>query len=155
MKTSTSTKGAYSQQWPGLPRTAYEATLSTQSNNNRLLIANMEMRAGEEPPRHLHEKEDEVFILLEGSIKVFRGDEIFEAHAGDLVWLPRMVPHHYQLLTEKIKAIFLATPGHIGGYFNELSQEADEGAISISKAPAEKILAYVKTKMPGYSVYYV
>ena len=47
------------------------------------------------PPRHVHEDEDELFYLLDGSIHVACGAEEWEATAGSLVFLPRGVDHAF------------------------------------------------------------
>ena len=40
------------------------------------------MKKGTEPPPHLHEREDEMFYVLEGIIGVYVGDECFRAADG-------------------------------------------------------------------------
>jgi mannose-6-phosphate isomerase-like protein (cupin superfamily) len=46
-------------------------------------------------PPHLHYKDDEAWYVLEGVLRVRRGDEIVEAHAGCGVLVPRGTPHTY------------------------------------------------------------
>jgi quercetin dioxygenase-like cupin family protein len=87
---------------------------------NRLVVAEMEMMAGSEPPRHVHEKEDELFIVHEGRMSVFRGTEIIEAGPGDSVWLPRNIAHHFTIHKASIKATFIATPGYTEHFFEAI-----------------------------------
>lgn len=49
-------------------------------------------------PRHVHTHEDEYFYVLEGRITVSVGDEECEAGPGSFVYLPRGVPHHWDVL---------------------------------------------------------
>ena len=44
-------------------------------------------------PRHVHEREDEVFYVLEGEHVIEVGDEEFAVERGGVVFAPRRVPH--------------------------------------------------------------
>ena len=46
-------------------------------------------------PLHLHHKDDEAWYVLEGALRVRRGDEVVEAPAGAAVFVPRGTPHTY------------------------------------------------------------
>ena len=45
--------------------------------------------AGDGTPMHIHQHEDEHIIVLEGTARIARGDEVFDAEAGKVVTLPR------------------------------------------------------------------
>ena len=49
--------------------------------------------AGDSTPMHIHQNEDEHFLILEGVARLAYGDETFEAAAGETVSLRRGVPH--------------------------------------------------------------
>jgi quercetin dioxygenase-like cupin family protein len=51
---------------------------------------------GEGPPLHTHTNEDECLVVLDGSMRFRLGDEIEEAPAGTLVFVPRGVVHTWQ-----------------------------------------------------------
>ena len=53
--------------------------------NERRLIA----------PLHLHHRDDEVWYVLEGTLRVKVGDSEIEAHPGAAVLAPRGTPHTY------------------------------------------------------------
>jgi mannose-6-phosphate isomerase-like protein (cupin superfamily) len=53
--------------------------------NERRLIA----------PLHLHHRDDEVWYVLEGTLRVQVGDSEIEAHPGAAVLAPRGTPHTY------------------------------------------------------------
>jgi mannose-6-phosphate isomerase-like protein (cupin superfamily) len=46
-------------------------------------------------PLHIHHSDDEAWYVLEGVLRVRRGDEEIEAHAGAGVFVPRGTPHTY------------------------------------------------------------
>lgn len=47
------------------------------------------VRAGVEPPPHLHAREEEAFYVLEGEVDFRAGDLFYHAVPGDFVFLPR------------------------------------------------------------------
>ena len=155
MQTATMPAKANTKTWRAFPGTAYQVILSTRDTGNRLLMAEMTMLSGAEPPRHIHEREDEIFILQEGSMQVFRGNDVIIAHAGDTVWLPRNMAHHYRLLTPFIKAIFIATPGNIQEFFDAMSQEVNAGVVPPTEMPTPEAMEFINKLMNEYGMKYL
>ena len=62
-------------------------------------LVESKMRKGTEPPPHIHEREDELFYILSGEIKVFVDGQVLTAAAGESVFLPKRVPHAYLIQT--------------------------------------------------------
>ena len=81
-------------------------------------------RKGFTAPPHYHKLEDESFYLLEGEIDFYVGDKKVKARAGEFIVLPRMVPHHFDLITETAKALMLITPAGFEVFFKEFGQPA-------------------------------
>ena len=64
-------------------------------------------------PLHLQLHEDETFYVLDGEISVYVDGALSRAAAGDVVWLPRGVPHAFQVESEGAHLLALSTPaGH-------------------------------------------
>jgi mannose-6-phosphate isomerase-like protein (cupin superfamily) len=76
-------------------------------------------------PLHVHEREDELFYVLEGE-HVFRvGDEEFRVGPGGVVFAPRGVPHAQRRVVPRTgREVVLTFPGGLDGFFFELA-EAD------------------------------
>lgn len=71
-------------------------------------------------PMHLHQKEEEHFVVLEGTYRVAVEDKIFDVAPGTSVTVPKGVPHAWRNLSSspgRLLAIF--TPGG----FERLVQE--------------------------------
>ncbi len=62
-------------------------------------------------PRHVHNAEDEVFVMLEGEATFRVGDRAICARAGDTLFGPRGVPHEYTVGPEGCRMLFAFTPG--------------------------------------------
>lgn len=51
-------------------------------------------------PLHVHTREDEALYVVAGTISVCIGDETHEAPTGAFAWLPRGIPHAWDVVGE-------------------------------------------------------
>jgi quercetin dioxygenase-like cupin family protein len=82
-------------------------------------LVESKMRKGTEPPPHVHDREDELFYILAGRIKVFADAKVFTVSAGESVFLPRKSPHAYLIESDECHLLALITPG---GFFNAINK---------------------------------
>ena len=87
--------------------------------------------AGNGPPKHVHEREDEMFFVLEGELTVTVGDETVAAPAGTFVFGPRGVPHAYTATLPTRHLTLVTPPG-----FERFLHDAGEAAIAGREAIA-------------------
>jgi quercetin 2,3-dioxygenase len=72
------------------------------------------------PGLHIHTREDEAAYVISGVLTFVVGDRRFEASAGELVWLPRQVPHTFANLgDEPVWAFGVTTPAGLEGMFED------------------------------------
>ena len=88
-----------------------------------LTLIEQEIRDG--PPWHVHTREEECFYVLDGSLTVHCGDDIFEAGPRSFVFLPRGIPHRFDAVDGPATVLLIAAPGGLDEYFDELHQPAD------------------------------
>lgn len=75
------------------------------------------------PGLHVHTREDEATFVISGVVTFVVGDRRFEATTGQLVWLPREVPHTFaNLHDEPVWALGVTTPSGLEGMFAEQSE---------------------------------
>jgi quercetin dioxygenase-like cupin family protein len=70
---------------------------------------------GEGPPFHVHDDTHEVLCFVEGTFRVRLEDDVHDAPAGTLVFLPKDLPHTWQNsgdTTGRLLALF--TPASVG-----------------------------------------
>lgn len=67
--------------------------------------------AGGEPPLHVHEREDEWFYILDGTLTAYVDGSERQARAGELVHLPRGVAHTFALDTPTLRVLQVNAPG--------------------------------------------
>jgi quercetin dioxygenase-like cupin family protein len=86
-------------------------------------------------PLHIHPHQDEFIYMLEGTFDLQLGDAKVQASAGDLVRMPRGIPHSYANNTATpTRALFWVSPaGKLKELFDRLHDLADiQEAIRIS-----------------------
>jgi quercetin dioxygenase-like cupin family protein len=57
-----------------------------------LTVIHIHPRRGDASPVHIHGHDDEVFLLLEGAMTVWVGDQRHQLQPGGLAFLPRGIP---------------------------------------------------------------
>ncbi|MFC2153593.1 cupin domain-containing protein [Actinomycetota bacterium] len=72
------------------------------------------------PPLHNHLEEDELFIILEGELALFTGDERIEGAAGAFVYLPRNRPHTFQVMSETARFVNVTSSNVTVPRFDEM-----------------------------------
>lgn len=60
-------------------------------------------------PVHVHHGDDEVFLVLEGEIRVWAGDRSYDAGPGGCAFLPRETPHAYAVTSPSARLIGMTT----------------------------------------------
>jgi quercetin dioxygenase-like cupin family protein len=83
------------------------------------------MRRGNEPPPHVHSREDEFFYLLAGEMKVYVEGKVFVVTAGECMFLPLGKPHAFLLTSEELHNIALITPGGFLDAVNKMNAPAE------------------------------
>lgn len=69
-------------------------------------------------PMHIHQNEDEHFIILEGGLHIARGDQLFDAPAGTTVTISKGVPHAWcNLMDTPLRMLVVFSPGNIEDLF--------------------------------------
>jgi quercetin dioxygenase-like cupin family protein len=72
-------------------------------------------------PLHVHE-EDEAFFILSGRYRITCGEQTWHAQTHDFGFLPRAVPHAYDVVEGPASQLILAAPGGgIEGFFEDLA----------------------------------
>jgi quercetin dioxygenase-like cupin family protein len=76
-------------------------------------------------PLHVQPNEDEAFFIVDGRISLFVDGERSEAGAGEVVWIPRGVPHAFRVDSEQARIIALSVPGNHERFFRLAGDPVD------------------------------
>ena len=94
----------------------------SQDTNGQFALIEFSGSPGGEPPVHVHTNEDELFYVLEGKLKVYRGEEELILEPGEAGFLPRNVPHTFKVMSSYARGLVYVSPGGFEGYFRELGE---------------------------------
>jgi quercetin dioxygenase-like cupin family protein len=82
------------------------------ATNGSYSIVDIISSPGDSTPVHVHEKEDEHMLVVEGTARCLLGDRTFDAQAGTVVSLPRGIAHAWGNATDQpLRLVFTVTPG--------------------------------------------
>lgn len=86
------------------------------------------------PPLHIHTREEEFFLVLEGEITFWIDGRVTRVGEGGAAFVPRGVPHCFKNCSNRdARMAVLFTPGDIEGFF-------DYGKSIAGSAPSESVL---------------
>jgi mannose-6-phosphate isomerase-like protein (cupin superfamily) len=98
------------------------------------------------PPPHLHEREEESFYILEGTLQFQVGGESLTAGAGAYVKAPPGLRHAFKNVgTAPARVLMLVTPAGIEKFFEEISQPMGD-------PPSAPNLKKIKEIAPRYGI---
>lgn len=84
----------------GPPNERLTFLLTSNDTGGQYALLHAEADADVGPPYHMHSREDEMFLVLEGEIEFTVDGQKIMAGPGDRVWAPRNVPHTFRTLTK-------------------------------------------------------
>ncbi len=83
------------------------------------------VRLGQEPPLHVHAREDELIYVLKGEVTFYKGGNRLDCGAGDYVFLPKGCEHTYCVESGDARLLVLLTPAGLEGYYQEIGRQVD------------------------------
>jgi mannose-6-phosphate isomerase-like protein (cupin superfamily) len=83
---------------------------------------------------HIHQIEDEHFIILKGTARIASGDKTFDAAAGTAVTLSKGVPHAWcNLSGSPLHMVVIATPAGIKEILPLIAKGDDIDIVALSE----------------------
>jgi len=104
------------------------------------------------PPLHVHQREDESFHLLEGTLTIQAGGTTLNASPRDFVYLPRGMAHSFKNTgNADAKFLVVVTPAGLENFFAETFDPATDRS---SRPPlaTEALVARLLAAAPRYGL---
>jgi quercetin dioxygenase-like cupin family protein len=95
----------------------------------RFALMEFQSQPGNEPPPHIHEWENELCYVLEGTVEFYCDSKVILAGPGDVVFVPQGMPHAFYIRSPRLRMLILvqATGAHpvtLDRYFTEMAEPA-------------------------------
>jgi len=99
------------------------------ATDGRLAIVEMVGPRGHMPPLHIHHREDEAFVVLEGELTVYVGNDTTSLPAGELAFAPKEVPHTFRVESGTARWLAVVSPAGFDRFVTAVGQPAEEAAL--------------------------
>jgi quercetin dioxygenase-like cupin family protein len=100
------------------------------------------------PPLHIHTREDEFFLVLEGEITFYIDGRIITRTAGGTAFIPRGAAHCFKNTSRQMaRVLVMFTPGQIEGFF-----EFGEPFVDGTAPTEEMIVGRMNALAPAYGL---
>jgi quercetin dioxygenase-like cupin family protein len=101
-----------------------EFLVPAEASEGAISIFRSTFAAGFSPPRHVHTREDEVFMVEAGAVTFWIDGRERAAGPGTTVYMPRGVPHTFRVDSDGAVMLGVMTPGDFESLFRELGVPA-------------------------------
>lgn len=105
--------------------------LDGEKTDGQLTMIRSDARGGSASPVHVHDRADEIVVLLQGSGIFWVGDQRWELSEGGVAFLPRKVPHAYRFTSRAVDMLAVCAPAGEEDFFRaagwDLSRPRPDG----------------------------
>ena len=115
--------------------------LSRHDNADGISVVEHVMAQGFGPPLHVHRDEDEVFHVVEGELRFRCGDRTSVGLPGDVICLPRGVPHGFRVVSPAGARMLTVTRGGFEDMLRAASRPAGHAGLSDQLPPTPEMQA--------------
>ena len=100
----------------------YRTILAPEDSGGTMSIVDSLSPVGSGPPRHVHHAEDETFVMITGTCKIWiEGIETI-AGPGESVFIPRGKEHTFKVIGDvPCRHLVILTPGGFEGFFADMA----------------------------------
>ena len=108
--------------------------VSAEDTNGAYSVVEIVAEAGDSTPIHVHQNEDEHFLILEGAARIAYGDKTFDAAAGEISSLSRGVPHAWgNASASPLRMLVMVLPGGCEEALRIIAKGGDIDLAAIAK----------------------
>lgn len=109
--------------------------LNAEHSDGTLDIVESIGRRGEMPPLHLHQREDEYFVMLAGELTVYLPDGSRRVGAGEAAHAPKGVRHTYRVESEEARWLAISSPSGFASFVTAVAEPAGSEEMPPADAP--------------------
>lgn len=106
--------------WNG---TTYRTILDASETQGAMSIFDSVSPPRSGPPRHVHDAEDETFVILSGEVELWLDGETFTRGPGETAFIPRGTEHTFRVISDHpCRHLVILTPGGFDTFFAEMAE---------------------------------
>ena len=125
-----------------------------QTNGGYFIIEAIIPPAGGPPP-HIHQRDEESFYLLEGTLDIRLGDKKLKATTGDFVQIPRGTVHAFRNAgSTTARMLLFFSPAGMDRYFEEVLEPVQNRSAAIPPV-TDALIAGLLAAAPKYGIEFV
>ncbi|WP_213806803.1 cupin domain-containing protein [Granulicella sp. dw_53] len=111
-KTQTPDTELSSEWLEAFPGERFLIRIPASATNGAYSVTEIVSHPGHSTPIHVHSKEDEYLLVLEGTVRLILGDQTLDVTAGNTMTLPRGIQHAFGNATDTpVRLAMTAMPG--------------------------------------------
>ena len=99
--------------------------VTPEESGDTLGIVDLTGARGEMPPLHVHHREGETFVVLEGTLSLHVPGRSVTLEAGEAFLAPKGVPHVYRVESDRARWLGVSTPGGFASFVLAASVPAE------------------------------
>ena len=130
----------------------FERLVSAEHTGGALGAAIVTQPPGLATPLHVHTREAEAWLVLDGTLTYRAGGELIDLAAGDFIYLPRDIPHAFRITGRKpARYMALSMPGQLLDLYDEVGAPAQERRLPDGGIAAQDVARWLELA-PAYGL---
>ena len=102
--------------------------VSSEQTGDAFCVLRINASPANATPPHRHRATDETFLIESGEIEVNRGGELLRGGRGDVIYLPKGIPHAPRVVgNENLTVVVMCVPGGFDRFFASCAEEFKKG----------------------------
>lgn len=98
--------------------------ITGSETEGRFCLVEARAARGHMPPLHVHHREDETFVVLDGELTLYAGGDSHRLGAGETALGPRGVPHTFRVESETARWLVACAPAGFERFVAEVGAPA-------------------------------
>ncbi|ADV84455.1 cupin domain-containing protein [Terriglobus saanensis] len=142
-ETTTIANGALTDPWlQTRPGELCAIRVDSAETNGTYSVVEIVASPGDSTPIHVHAREDEHFVILEGTARIAYGEKTFDAPTGTSISLMRGISHAWGNPSpdSKLRMLVTCTPGGAEEALRLIAKGGDIDLMAIAKKSGVEIL---------------
>ena len=162
MKTNTSTMALQkgfkasptAENTRAIPGAVFNFLSMGVDTEGRQALIRIVVNRGAEPPAHTHSREDESYYVVKGRVRYTIGQDIITVNEGEYVYLPKDIPHQFEVLTEQAEVLMWLSPAGLDQWFWDNSAPSPDGKAlpMLQGPPPPHVVSHFVTSLREYGV---